>query len=170
MCQVCLPQTIKVIQLTPDEVRTALSFKAEEDQTKVQLEKIKQARQKFELTIEHRYISEQFPTRASACIVLPGDKDCTPPAFPLVDQIGPDKSWQRKDAWINGFEYSEDYKYIVPKPIYKSGECMCYYGTILSVPCPCAPLPEGVTENPIGGMFVNPVYHGIEFPHQGATQ
>jgi hypothetical protein len=140
----CFAQTAKVIALTPDETDDIRLMQNTLTNLLQAVEEQKAEIAAYDLKIEQKYISLRFPTTASICIETKEDLakgiHCLPPPLPLVDD--PDKSWQRMDGWENGFEYSEDYKFIVPKAraYNTTSTCICGYGTTT---CPCLYTPAG---------------------------
>lgn len=102
MSTALLAQNAKVIELTPAEATEAKSIAQEQKdlaQREIDL--------RYDIALHHN-IARELPTRASACI----GKGCIPSGLPEADH-----RWVEfvVGGWLNGFEYSEDYRFIVPK-------------------------------------------------------
>jgi hypothetical protein len=98
-------QTAKVIELTPDE--------SKEDVALVQERKAldeKQQNFQYDVALHHK-IALEYPTTASICILPSGALSCDGGPPPKTDH----RNIEYKTGWEAGYEFSEDYKYIVPK-------------------------------------------------------
>lgn len=126
MCSLRLAaQTAKVVQLSPVDVAEVKRLYAEKTEIEKKLAD-------FQIKIEHQYISDEVTYPTTACIsgflVLNPNgtvksnisSPCNPPK-PTPEQEKNSHDWKRKDGWQNGFEYSEDFKFIVPKMTPNSG-------------------------------------------------
>jgi hypothetical protein len=107
-------QTAKVIALSPEDAAQAKSLYEQ----KAALEK-KIA--DFQAKIDDKYtmVYHDYPT--SACIQLCPNGVCpkTPCTdFPKVSEEDKKRAHVREHefGWVGGFEFSDDYKFIVPKP------------------------------------------------------
>jgi len=87
-------QTAKVIQLTPDEARQAKDLYDQE-------QALKQKRADFDDAIRKKHIFDN-PEKYKGLYYAPG--------FPPL-----------KEGWTREFEYSEDFKFIVPQRFISSG-------------------------------------------------
>jgi hypothetical protein len=131
-CVPVLAQTAKVVQLSPqDAIKAKQLYDAQ-----VAAEK---AYTDFRIDIGNRYVSHEVTSPATACavIVTPGQSidfsaSCTPPK-PTPDQEAASHSFQFNQGWWEGFDFSEDFKFIVPKDYPKypttSGGMGCSYVT-----------------------------------------
>jgi hypothetical protein len=136
-----LGQTAKVVQLSPEDATKAKQLY----DAQLAAEK---AYADFQVDIGNRYVSHAVTWPTTACAVICPDGDCskaqlcTPPK-PTPEQEKNSHGFLFNDGWTYGFEFSADFKFIVPKDAPKWTPSV-YGGT--------APWCGNVlTVNPIGG-------------------
>lgn len=119
-----------VIALTADETAKALYYADT-------LAAAKQALEDFNQAVARKYLmtEKQLPSAASVCI----GQGCTPPPFPKVTEKKK-HYWDWNDTWWqNGFDYDQDYRFIVPKVNDGTftNNCLCATSSNTYYTCPC---------------------------------
>ena len=101
MC--CIPvvaQTAQVIELSPAEGKQAMDLYAQKTAIEKKIEDFRQ-------TIQNKYVSEKVPSDGFVVCagVTNGYLTCPPPDTTIIP----------KNGWEYGFQFSDDFRFIVPK-------------------------------------------------------
>lgn len=150
-------QTAKVIELSPDEAKEAVKL----DQQRKALD-LEEQNFRYNLAIHHK-IAIEYPTTASFCIVPKGALSCDAGPAPKPDH----RAVEYKNDWSNGFEYSEDYRFIVPAKT-PSAPTNCYASmlTNCSFTSPfytTTPAWGTTLANPVSGPVADSIVHGYTY-------
>lgn len=104
-------QTAKVVILSPEDAAQAKALYEEKAAVEKKIADL-------QAQISHKYISRELIFPTAACITLERADgtfpDCTPPK-PTAQQEKASHEWHILEGWNLGFEFSEDFKSIVPK-------------------------------------------------------
>jgi hypothetical protein len=109
-CVPVLAQTALVVQLSAADAAKAKQLY----DSQLAAEK---AYQDFQTDVGNRYVSHEVTAPATACAAIctqDGCHYCTPPT-PTLEQEKASHSFQLNRDWWQGFIFSEDFKFIVPR-------------------------------------------------------